>query len=157
MKRLLLAVLLAGFAANATADDPTPSSSSMSGTPKAPKPTVAPAPKPEKISPVQQKVRDLDLAKAKFMAAVGACPKPEDCDPASPRKNPDLVSMLKGGEDAFMEACVQCATDAACEQERDRIRVGRGRMGHNVCQPPGTKPKGMEKEKKAAPAATPVK
>ena len=165
MNRLLLAILLAGFAASATADDTT--SSSMSTAPKAPKPKVAPPPKQEKISPAQQKVRDVDIAKVKFMSAVGACPKAEDCDEANPRRNPDLVTMLKTGEEAFMEACVQCASDAACEQERDRIRAGRGRMGYNVCQPPGTSPKGGEKgrkpttsssgDKKAAPASAPAK
>jgi hypothetical protein len=59
--------------------------------------------------------------------------------------------MLKHGEEAFMEACVQCATDKDCEQERDRIRAGKGRMGFNVCQPPGTKPKGTDSGKKSTP------
>jgi hypothetical protein len=126
----------------------------MSSSPKPAKPKAAAAPAQEKVSPAQQKVRDVDIAKVKFMSAVGACPKTEDCDPQNPRRNPDLAEMLKTGEDAFMEACVQCATDKACEQERDRIRAGKGRMGYNVCQPPGTKPKGMDSGKKSTPAAS---
>ena len=53
------------------------------------------------------------------MAAMGSCARPEECDPESPRKNPDLVAMLKSAEEAFMEACVQCASDKDCEEERD--------------------------------------
>jgi len=148
MNRIVFALLLAVLAFPVLGADDTP----MSSSPKPPKPKAAATPPPEKVSPAQQKVRDLDIAKVKFMSAVGACPRPEDCDPESPRKNPDLVDMLKKGEDFFMEACVQCATDKACEQERDRIRAGKGRMGYNVCQPPGTKPKGMDSGKKPAPA-----
>ncbi|MGA8892723.1 MAG: hypothetical protein WB493_14225 [Anaeromyxobacteraceae bacterium] len=148
MKQTLLALLLAVVAFPVHGADTTP----MSSTPKPPKPKAADVKPPDKVSPAQQKVRDVDVAKVKFMSAVGACPKAEDCDPESPRRNKDLVEMLKHGEDAFMEACVQCATDKACEQERDRIRAGKGRMGYNVCQPPGTKPKGMESGKKSTPA-----
>ena len=42
-----------------------------------------------------EQIRALDLAKVRFMAAVGACPRPEDCDPTSPAKNPELVDLLE--------------------------------------------------------------
>ena len=87
-----------------------------------------------KATPAQ--IQAVKTAKAGFMAAMGSCPRPENCDPASKDKNPELVKMLQGAEDQFMEACAQCATDAACAEERTRIREGRGRFGFNVCAPP---------------------
>jgi hypothetical protein len=114
-----------------------------------------PPPPPAKVSPAVQKLRDVDTSKAAFMAALGSCPRPEVCDPKSPERNPELVKMLQGREDAFMEACAQCASDKACEQERDRIRAGRGRFGYNVCAPPKstTAPAADKKVPAAKPAA----
>jgi hypothetical protein len=62
--------------------------------------------------------------------------------------------MLQGAEDAFMEACAQCATDKDCEQERDKIRSGRGRFGYNVCVAKAAKP--ADKKPAAKPAAAPA-
>jgi len=88
------------------------------------------------------------------MAAVAACPKAEDCNPDSPRKNPELVGLLKDAEAMFVEACAQCATDGVCEEERGRIRAGRGRMGSNVCVPDADKA-AKSGDKKPAPATKP--
>jgi hypothetical protein len=41
--------------------------------------------------------------------------------------------MVQQAEEAFLQACLQCAADATCEQERARIRDGRGRFGYNAC------------------------
>lgn len=149
MKRAILLALLLG-ALPAAADEVT--SQSMSGTPKAPKApakAASPAPAP-KYTVTQQRIRELDLAKVKFMSAVGSCPKAEDCDPDSPRKNPELIEMIRKGEEAYMEACVQCATDKACDEERDRIRAGRGRMGQNVCSEQLLKQQGKDAKKDPA-------
>jgi hypothetical protein len=130
----------------------------MSGTPKL-NPKQGPKPAPRKLSQAEERALQVSTAKSRFLAAVGACAKPEECDPGSPRKNPELVTMLKSAEDAFVEACVQCATDKACEQERERIRDGRGRFGYNVCAPTAAKPGTTPAEKKPAtakPAAAPA-
>ena len=96
---------------------------------------------------------EVSNTKAKFMAAMGSCAKPEECDPDSPRKNPELVNLLKSAEEAFVQACVQCATDKDCEDERAKIRSGRGRYGYNVCYVKGKGAKPADKkpaEKKPA-------
>jgi hypothetical protein len=150
MMRFLLALLLAVAASVAVASDPPSSSSTTSGTPKASqkKASTAPPKKDPKLPSNIEQLRAVDLAKRKFMSAVGACPRPENCDPNSPDRNPELVGMISSAVDEFMLACAQCATDAACEQERDRIKDGRGRMGYNVCAPP--KPAGASGDKKPA-------
>jgi hypothetical protein len=153
MKNAILVLLTLAFASGARAADPT-TSQSMSGTPKAPKPTSAPKKSQEKLSPTEQKAKDLDLAKVRFMSAVGACAKPEECDPGSPRKNADLVSLLKAAQDAFVEACIQCGSDEVCAEEADRIKQGRARSGKNVCLAPVTKPKAAEGDKKKAASST---
>jgi hypothetical protein len=160
MTRIPLAIAVLALASPVSAADPPPpasSSSSMSGSSKQ-KPKQGPTTAPRKLSQAEERALKVSTAKARFLAAVGACAKPEDCDPSSPRRNPELVTMLKSAEDAFVEACVQCATDKACEQERERIRDGRGRFGNNVCAPtaakPGTPP--ADKKPAAKPAAAPA-
>jgi hypothetical protein len=149
MKRALLALVLAALAVTALAADP-PSSSSMSGSPKPP-PAKSTKKAPAKLTPAQERLVEVQNAKAKFMAAVGSCAKPEECDRASPRKNTELVALLKSAEDVFMEACVQCASDKDCEEERDKILGGKGRYGYNVCVAKGTKTTDKKSaEKKAA-------
>jgi hypothetical protein len=137
MMRSTFALLFALAASVAFASDPD-STPSMSGTPKpSTKKPATPAPKPSGKFPANiEQIRALDIAKVKFMSAIGACPRPENCDPKSPDRNPDLITMISSAEEGFMVACAQCTTDAACEQERDRIKAGRGRMGYNVCAPP---------------------
>jgi hypothetical protein len=165
MKRhaIAIAIVVHALVGNASAADTPPPPSSPPASSGSSKLTSKPVPKgpTPKVTPAVARVRAVDTTKASFMAAVGSCPKPEDCDPASPRKNPELVTLLRNAEDAFMEACAQCATDKACEQERDKIRSGRGRFGYNVCTPPGTKPASSTTgDKKAAgdtkPAAKPT-
>jgi hypothetical protein len=144
MKRLLLALSALAIALSALAEDTKPA------------PKKVPA-SPAKPSPAEQRIRDVSTAKAAFMAALGSCPRPEDCDPDSPRRNPELTAMLKDAEEAFMEACAQCASDKACEEERAKIRDGHGRFGYNVCAV--NAPKGTDKkapEKKPAPATKPT-
>jgi hypothetical protein len=131
MKHTTLVLLLAFFASGAGAADPA-ASQPMSGTPKTAPPSKKSA-APPKLTPTEERLLAVSNTKAKFLAAVGSCPRPEECDPDSPRKNPELVNLVKSAEDAFMEACAQCATDKACEEERTRIRSGKGRFGYNVC------------------------
>jgi hypothetical protein len=126
MTRSALALLLLVLAAPATAADPKPDTKTDAKTTK----DKAKAP-PSKVT--AQQAMDVRTTKAKFMSAVGSCPRPEDCDPQSPRRNPELVTMLQRAEDAFMLACLQCAADKTCEEERVRIRDGRGRFGYNAC------------------------
>ena len=118
MKRIAILTILALLALPAGAADTTP--------PK----------KGNKLPSNIEQIRALDLAKARFMAAIGACPRPENCDPASPARSPELVALLEQASQDFMVACVQCATDQACEKESERIRSGRGRSGYNICAPP---------------------
>jgi hypothetical protein len=94
------------------------------------KPAKAKGP-PSKVT--AQQAMDVRTAKAKFMSAIGSCARPESCDPSSPARNPELVVMVQQAEEGFVQACLQCAADATCEQERARIRDGRGRFGYNAC------------------------
>ncbi len=153
-----LAILAAAAAVLATSAVParaqTTSSTPSSSSARAKKSQAAPAKPPEKLSPTDAKAKEYDLAKVKFLSAVGACSKPEECDPNSPRKVSDLVKMLQGSEDAFMEACQQCATDEQCAQERDRIKAGRARTGQNPCLVATQKAKG-ESDKKKGTSASP--
>ena len=80
-----------------------------------------------------QQAMEVRTSKAKFMSAVGACARPEDCDPASPRRDPELVTMVERAEEVFVTACLQCASEQICEEERARIRAGKGRFGYNAC------------------------
>lgn len=111
--------------------------------------------KPTKAKPPSniEQIRAVDMAKARFMASVGACARPENCDPTSPAKTPELVELLEKASRDFMVACVQCATDQACEKESDRIRAGRGRSGYNICAPPKTSPPAQADKKPASPPA----
>jgi hypothetical protein len=110
--------------------------------------TTKPKGPPSKVTAEQaQAVR---TTKATFMAAVGSCAKPDACDPKSPSRNPELVVLLQKSEEAFVLACAQCATDAACEEERVRIRDGRGRFGYNVCMQGDPKSPPPADAKKAA-------
>jgi hypothetical protein len=86
---------------------------------------------PSKVT--AQQAKDVRTAKAMFMSAVGSCERPDTCDPKAPGRNQDLTVLLEKAEEAFMLACLQCATDTACEAERVRIRDGRGRFGFNAC------------------------
>jgi hypothetical protein len=158
MKRILIAIVAVSFFGPAGAADAPPPSSTppAQGSSKLNAKPGTKAP-PPKVSPAVQKLRDVDTTKAAFMAALGSCPRPEACDPKSPDKNPELIKLLQGREDAFMEACAQCASDKACDEERDRIRSGRGRFGFNVCAPPktATTPAADKKAPASKPAADP--
>ncbi len=147
MKRILIALAALSFFTGALAQEQMPA--------PAPRKPVKSAP-PKKLTPAQERLVEVSNTKAKFMAAMGSCPKPEDCDPESPRRNKELVTMLKNAEDAFMEACVQCASDKDCEDERVKIRSGKGRFGYNVCFMKGAKPADTKPaEKKPAATAKP--
>lgn len=149
MKRILVSIAALSFATAVLAQEQAPA--------QAPRKPVKSAPQ-KKLTPAEERLADVSNTKAKFMAAVGSCPRPEECDPESPRKNPDLVSMVKNAEEAFVQACIQCASDKDCEEERAKIRSGRGRFGYNVCYAKSAKPadkKGTEK-KPAAPAKAPA-
>ncbi len=151
MKRTLVPIAILSFSAWALAQEQMPA--------PAPRKPVKAAPQ-KKLTPAEERIVEVSNTKAKFMAALGSCPKPEDCDPDSPRKNQELVTLLMNAEEAFVQACVQCASDKDCEEERAKIRSGRGRFGYNVCFAKSTKPvdkKSVEKKpaSTAKPAATP--
>jgi hypothetical protein len=120
MKRILVMTVVMMLAAAANAEE--------SGRPK-PKPQ----PKATPLSKADQQIMDVQTAKARFMAAVGSCTRPDTCDPKASSRNQELTTLLKQAEDAFLEACIQCASDKACEGERLKIRDGKGRYGYNVC------------------------
>ena len=149
MKRTLVSIAVLSFATWALAQEQMPA--------PAPRKPVKAAPQ-KKLTPAEERLVEVSNTKAKFMAAMGSCARPEECDPESSRKNPELVNMLKNAEDAFMEACVQCASDKDCEEERAKIRSGRGRFGYNVCFAKSTKPadKKAAEKKPAAPAKAPA-
>jgi hypothetical protein len=119
MRDAAIAILIA-IATSATAADTT--TKTAKDKPKGP---------PSKVT--AQQAMDVRTSKAKFMSAIGSCARPESCDPKSPARSPELVVMVQQAEEAFMQACLQCAADATCEQERARIRDGRGRFGYNAC------------------------
>ena len=149
MKRILVSIAVLSFTTWALAQEQMPA--------PAPRKPVKAAPQ-KKLTPAEERLVEVSNTKAKFMAAMGSCARPEECDPDSPRKNPDLVNMLKGAEEAFMGACVQCASDKDCEEERVKIRSGKGRFGYNVCFAKSTKPvdKKATEKKPAAPAKAPA-
>jgi hypothetical protein len=120
MKRSIATAILIALAASVAAADTTtkPAKDKAKGP-------------PSKVT--AQQAMDVRTTKAKFMSAIGSCARPASCDPNSPARNPELVVMVQQAEEAFMQACVQCAADATCEQERARIRDGRGRFGYNAC------------------------
>lgn len=118
MTRNWVATILLVLSSAAFAADP----STTKGKPKTP---------PSKVTAEQ--ARAVRTTKATFMSAVGSCARPTACDPKSPTRDPDLVVLLETAEQSFMVACLQCATEAACEEERVRIRDGRGRFGFNAC------------------------
>jgi hypothetical protein len=152
MKRhVLVGLLAAAFAMGASAADP--AKPAAKGTEPA-KPAAAP-----KGKPVPPALTALKNAKGGFLAAVGACARPETCDPKSTSSNPDLVQAVQGKEQAFMVACQACASEAACEEERVKIRDGRGRLGFAPCVPPdgSTPAASTAKDAKADPAKAPKK
>ena len=148
MKRTLVSIAVLSFATCALAQEQMPA--------PAPRKPVKSAPQ-KKLTPAEERLVEVSNTKAKFMAAMGSCAKPEECDPESPRKNPELVTMLKNAEEAFVQACVQCATDKDCEEERVKIRSGKGRFGYNVCFVKSTKPAEKKPASTSKPATTPSK
>jgi hypothetical protein len=146
-----LAIALALALATAASAQQDPSAPKEPGTSKlAPKKGGKPPP-PKPLTKTEQQQLDVQNAKARFMSAVGSCARPEQCDPKSPARNPELVKMVKEAEEAYLEACIQCASDKACEDERAKIRDGRGRFGSNVCVVASTK---KAPDKGAKPPAT---
>ena len=135
--RLLAIACVMLFATTARAQSSTgahgSSSSPAPGSSKTAPAKGAKPPPPKPLTKSEQQIMDVQTAKARFMAAMGACTRPESCDPTSPARNQELTTMVQQANDAFMEACVQCATDKACEGERDKILQGKGRYGFNVC------------------------
>ncbi len=149
---IVLALLLAVSMPAAAADAPQPAAApaaSKTADKSKDKPAAKPKGPPSKVT--AQQAMDVRTTKAKFMSAVGSCARPEDCDPNSPKRNTELVTLLIRSEEAFVTACLQCATDKACEEERAKIRAGKGRFGYNACMQEDPAKDGKPK---AAPAST---
>ena len=132
---LFAALTLATVAGAAeTVPKPEPGTSSPApGTSKLSPPTTKKA-KPKPLTQKEQQVLDTKNAKAAFMSAVGACTRPDMCDPKSPSRNRDMVQLITETEKRFMDACQTCAKPEVCEAERAKIRDGRGRYGSNPCK-----------------------
>jgi hypothetical protein len=93
--------------------------------------TRAPTSKPK-----QPSMSELEQAKAAYRAAVGACARPDTCDPTASSANRDAVALLKDTEKQFMTACTACASEERCESERQRIRDGKRSVGRAPCDKP---------------------
>ena len=93
----------------------------------------APAPGKQGAKPTPEQLQ-LKKAKQSFMAAAGACGRPEECDPGSRAANRDLVDLFKGAQANFMTACEACAQREACEAEAQRIGDGKTSLGFAPCK-----------------------
>ena len=88
--------------------------------------------KPAATSPAV--LRDVKITKQAFMAAIGACVRPEQCDPGARSVNRELVDLVTSTEENFMVACKACAPEEKCETERQRIRDGKQSRGYTPCK-----------------------
>ena len=123
MKRhVLIAALMMATAASAAEPKAPTKKSAPSAKDSGAKKGTAPAPNQE-----------LKQAKTSFMAAAGACARPEHCDPASRSADKEAVALLKDTEEKFMLACQACAPVEKCEREAQRIRSGKRSFGNAPC------------------------
>lgn len=123
MKRhVLIAALLLATTASAAETKPPAKKSAPAAKEAATKKGPAPAAN-----------KELRQAKTSFMAAVGACARPEQCDPSSRNSDKDAVNLLKETEETFMTACQACSTQEKCEKEAARIRDGKRSFGDAPC------------------------
>lgn len=124
MKRaLLIAALVLASVASAADKKPQGKKKTSDTAEKQKAPTASPA-----------VLRDLKNAKQAFMAAMGACVRPEQCDPASRSANREAVDLVTSTEETFMVACKACAPEEKCEAERQRIRDGKQSRGYAPCK-----------------------
>ena len=94
-----------------------------------------PATQQKKQAPAPAVDPELRRAKVAFMAAVGACARPGQCDPSSRNSDKDAIELLKSTEERFIDACRSCASAEACDKEASRIRDGKQSFGNVPCQP----------------------
>ena len=126
MKRhVLIAALLVATAASA-AEPQAPAT-------KSPPSTTKSAPSATKKGSAPAPNKELQQAKTAFMAAAGACARPEHCDPASRSADKEAVALLRETEENFMTACQACAPVEKCEKEAARIRDGKRSFGNAPC------------------------
>jgi hypothetical protein len=147
----LALALAATFAGPALGAETPPGESKSFGskepdlTKKPKKKTVTP------LTPAQEQFFAIRAAKAGFMGAVGACTRPETCDPKSPSRDPEAVALVEKMERRFVDACEACATVELCEEERAKIRAGTASYKKNPCFK--TEPAGGDKGGKGTKAA----
>jgi hypothetical protein len=138
MTRILpkaLALALAGaLAGPAVAAEQPPAESKSFGSKE---PDLAKKPTKKKTAPppteAQLQYRLIRTAKSAFMGAVGACTRPEMCDPKSTSRDPEAVKLVEKTERQFVDACEACATVEVCEEERAKIRAGTASFNKNPC------------------------
>jgi hypothetical protein len=93
---------------------------------------------PADKTPMSPKTRhvsaELKAAKGSLMAAVGACSRPDACDPQAKNSDKDATRLLIQSEDRFMSICQLCATQEQCEAERVIMRAGKRSRGVAPCR-----------------------
>ncbi|HVP68142.1 MAG TPA: DUF4148 domain-containing protein [Anaeromyxobacteraceae bacterium] len=94
------------------------------------------SPPPEAaLSPKTRAVaNELKVAKGSLMAAVGACNRPDTCDPTAKNHDREATRLLLQAEDRFMSLCETCATRDLCEEERAKMRDGKRSRGVAPCR-----------------------
>jgi len=167
MTRILpkaLALALAGaLAGPALAAEPPAESKSFGS--KEPDLTKKPTKKKAEPPPTEAQLqyRAIRIAKGAFMGAVGACKRPEMCDPKSPSRDPEAVALVERTQRRFVDACEACASVEVCEEERAKIRAGTASFNKNPCykkepaagDKPAKEAKAAADAKVAAPKAAP--
>ena len=77
---------------------------------------------------------ELKVAKGSLMAAVGACNRPDSCDPMAKNHDREATRMLLQAEDRFMSLCETCSTHDLCDAERAKMRDGKRSHGVAPCR-----------------------
>ena len=94
----------------------------------APPPNAAMSPKTRIVS------AELMVAKGQLMAAVGACNRPDTCDPMAKNHDREATRLLLQAEDRFMSLCETCSTHDLCDAERVKMRDGKRSRGVAPCR-----------------------
>jgi hypothetical protein len=72
-------------------------------------------------------IDEVSSARYLFMRRVDMCSPPQRCDG-------ETMTVVDEAEKRFVTACVACAPEKKCEEDRARIREGKGPRNFNPCQ-----------------------
>lgn len=118
MKRALLVAAVLALAAG---------SGGVANAASAPAQKSAPTQKKDaSLTKKQQAAKErgaVSKAKRTFIFSVEQCDRPDNCD----------RSLLADSEEAYVQACGACAPAERCEEDRQKIRDGQGKLSYNPC------------------------